>query len=296
MDFVNSSALRTTAWLAEHLDNPSVRILDGSFQVPTSGRDTSAEFAERHIPGAAFFDINAICDPNTDLPHMLPSSDFFAQSVSALGIGNGDTVIVYDAPDSAAAARVWWTFRVFGHADVAVLDGGLKKWMAEGRPVDNQPSRPRQARYEARYDGALVRSAANMLANLDARREQVVDNRGPGRFLGIDAEPRPTQKVGHIPGSVNIPFSDFFHMEQDGVWRSADEIAAVFEGAGVNLSEPLVSSCGSGVTACNTAFAAFLIGKTDAAVYDGAWAEWGNREDTPVERQCPNVSGTLLSE
>jgi thiosulfate/3-mercaptopyruvate sulfurtransferase len=242
------------------------------------------EFLERHIPGAAFFDVDGIRDPNTGLSHMLPSPGSFGQTVSALGIDNGDTVIVYDAPGSAAAARVWWTFRVFGHADVAVLDGGLEKWIAEGRPVDDRPPQPREARFEARYNGALVRSVDDLLANLKTAREQVIDNRGSGRFAGREPEPRPARHLGHIPGSLNIPFTGFIDLERQGAWRSADEIAGVFRDAGVDLNQPLVSSCGSGVTACTTAFAAFLLGKEDVAVYDGSWAEWGNRDDTPVER------------
>ncbi len=284
MDFTNPGALRTTEWLAEHLADPRVRVLDASFHVPTTGRDPRAEYRERHIPGAAFFDVDGIRDPDTDLPHMLPAPETFAETVSAMGIGNGDMVIVYDAPGSAAAPRAWWTFRVFGHADVAVLDGGLEKWLAEGRPVDDRPPRPREARYRARYSGALVRSAGDLLANLRTAREQVIDNRGPGRFAGREPEPRPARKLGHIPGSLNIPFTDFLDPDRHGAWRPAGEIAAVFDRAGVDLNKPLVSSCGSGVTACTTAFAAFLIGKEDVAVYDGSWAEWGNREDTPVER------------
>ena len=284
MDYVNPQALRTTAWLAAHLDDPHIRVLDGSFHLPGSGRDPGAEYRDQHIPGAEFFHIDGIRDVGSDLPHMLPTPDVFAHTMQGLGIDNDDTVIVYDAPASAAAARVWWTFRVFGHRDVAVLDGGLAKWLAEGRAVDDRPPRPRDARFAADFDRALVRSKHDILANLNTGREQVVDNRAPGRFAGAEPEPRPARKLGHIPGSVNIPFTAFLNPDRFGVWRPAEELAAVFAAAAIDLDRPIVASCGSGVTACATAFAAHLLGRDTVAVYDGSWAEWGNSDDTPVDR------------
>lgn len=275
-------ALKSTEWLAAHLGAPNLRVVDGSFHLPASGRDAAEEYAQLHIPGALFFDIDGICDVLSPWPHMLPSPDDFAVEMSGLGIGNDDIVVAYDAEGSLAAPRVWWTFRVFGHREVFVLDGGLAKWRAEGRPVDDRPPPFRQSRYEAGFNPALVRDTATMLANLAAGAEQVVDNRGAGRFAGRDPEPRPVKKLGHIPGSLNIPFSEFVDGANFNRWRCDADLASVFERAGVDLGRPIVGTCGSGVTACTTAFAAFLLGHDDVAVYDGAWAEWGNRDDTPV--------------
>jgi thiosulfate/3-mercaptopyruvate sulfurtransferase len=277
-----SAALKSTQWLAAHREDPEVRILDGSFHLPGSGRDAQAEFRRCHIPGAQFFDIDGIRDESSELPHMLPSADVFATKVGALGIGNDDHVIVYDVAGSGAA-RVWWTFRVFGHRHVSVLDGGLGKWLAEGRPVSDSVAEVRPALYRASpANRALVRTCADLLANAQERREQVVDNRGPGRFRGAEPEPRPARKLGHIPGSINIPFVDF--IAPDGTWRREEEIADIFARAGVGLDKPVVATCGSGITACTTALAAYLLDRDDVAVYDGSWVEWGNRDDTPVER------------
>ncbi len=281
-----ADALRTPTWLEAHLDDPRVRAVDASFHLPGSGRDAWAEYRDRHVPGAAFFDIDAICDENSDLPHMLPTPERFAAAMTALGIGPDDTVIAYDAPGSAAAPRVWWTFRVFGHDSVAVLDGGLARWLAEGRPTNAGPPKPStSAPYPIRHrNAALVRTLADMLELVAIPREQVIDNRGPGRFGGTEPEPRPARHLGHIPGSINIPFSLFTDPARHGVWRSNEDIAAVFAEAGADPQAPMVGTCGSGVTACTTAFAAWLLGNDRAAVYDGSWAEWGNRDETPIER------------
>lgn len=275
-------ALISTDWLAERLDAPDVRVVDGSWYLAGANRDPKAEYEAAHIPGAVFFDIDEIADTETDLPHMLPSAAEFASRVGDLGLGTGDRVVVYDGHGLFSAARVWWMFRVFAHEEVAVLDGGFPKWRAEGRPVEDGRAMPRERRFAARVNTPLVRDLNEIRANLLATREQVLDVRPADRFAGVEPEPRPVPRLGHIPGSLNLPFDKLLRGEGTTLLPPA-ELARAFEEAGVDLSRPVVTTCGSGVTAGIPALALHLLGHRDVAVYDGSWAEWGSRKDTPVE-------------
>jgi thiosulfate/3-mercaptopyruvate sulfurtransferase len=249
--------------------------------MPQLRRDARAEFEAAHIPGAVFFDIDAIADHRTSLPHMLPSAAEFAAAAGALGIGSGDRVVVYDVRGVVSAARVWWSFRAFGHDAVAVLDGGLKKWRAEGRPVESGAPKPAPRAFGARPRPELVRDLDAMRANLGSRAAQVLDARSAGRFAGTEPEPRPGLRGGHIPGSLNLPYETLYR--PDGTLRSPGELRGAVQAAGVDLGRPIVTTCGSGVTASVLALALHLLGRPDVAVYDGSWSEWGGRADTPIE-------------
>ena len=280
--YVHPESLVSTAWLAQHLADPDLRVVDASYYLPMQKRSARAEYDQRHIPGAVFFDIDEIADTSSSLPHMLPSPEKFASRVRKLGLGDGNRIVIYDSQGLFSAARVWWEFRVFGHKDVAVLDGGLPKWIAEGRPVDDLPPQPRERHFTARLDHSQIRDKTQMMANLGARRDQVVDARPAGRFHARDPEVWPGRRSGHIPGSHNLPYLELLN-PTDKTMLPAEQISARFRGAGIDLARPVVASCGSGVTAAVLALGLHLIGHRDVAVYDGSWAEWGLPGETPVE-------------
>ncbi|WP_419255324.1 3-mercaptopyruvate sulfurtransferase [Caulobacter sp. ErkDOM-YI] len=272
--------LVSTAWLRDHLEAPDVRIVDASWFMPGTPRDPRAEFLLAHIPGAVFFDIDEISDETSSLPHMLPSPIKFASRVRKLGLGDGSRIVVYDSLGILPAARVWWTFRAMGHEDVVVLDGGLPKWIAEGHPIEDGPALPQERHFTSRYQADIVRTAQQMKRNLETGREQVIDARPAGRFTGEVPEPRVGLRGGHIPGSRNIPLSDM--LGPDGTMLTADKLAGVFAAAGVDISKPIATTCGSGITASVVALALARLGHPRAAVYDGSWTEWGGLEDAPV--------------
>ncbi len=279
--YVHPEALVSTEWLAAHLNDPKVRVVDATYHLPTAKRDPRAEYTAEHIAGASFFDVDGISDPTNDLPHMIPKPADFSAAVSALGIGNDDHVVCYDSYGLMSAARAWWMFRLFGHDKVSVLDGGLPKWKREGRPVDGKPVIAPKKTFTARFRPELVRKKEDVKDNLASRAAQVLDARSAGRFKGADPEPRAGLRGGHIPGSCNLPYNLLLDPDTKAVLPAAG-LKAKFAEAGIDPARPVITSCGSGVTACVLALGLHLIGADKVAVYDGSWSEWGLPGDTPV--------------
>jgi thiosulfate/3-mercaptopyruvate sulfurtransferase len=282
MDYANADALVDTGWLADRLGDPGIRIVDATWYLPGVERSGRAEYAERHIPGAVYWDLDEIADPHDPLPHMLPDAPTFAGHMARLGIGDGLRVVVYDTVGSMTAPRVWWMLRSFGHDDVALLDGGLAKWLAEGRPTDADAPAQGAGQVTATVRAHMVRDLAAIRANLNSAAEQVLDARSAGRFSGVEPEPRPNCRSGHIPGSLNLPYGGLID-DETKTFLPAAALAERFAGAGLEPSRPVVTTCGSGVTACVLALGLHLLGRDDVAVYEGSWSEWGTRDDTPVE-------------
>ena len=275
-------AVVATEWLAAKLGTPRLRVVDGSWYLPGSGRDAATEYTAGHIPGAVFFDIDASSDPSTPLPHMLPTAERFAERMAALGLSDSDHIVVYDGSGvNLSAPRVWWTFRAFGHDGVSVLDGGISKWRREHRPIEQGIVTLPPGRFTARLDRAAVRDLASVRANIHQGAEQLVDARSAGRFAGLEPEPRPGLRGGHVPGSVNLPFTDL--VRPDGTIWPPEELRRRLVEAGIDLARPVVATCGSGTSACALVLGLHLIGHTQTSVYDGAWAEWGGRADSPIE-------------
>jgi thiosulfate/3-mercaptopyruvate sulfurtransferase len=273
--------LVTTEWLAAHLNDPKVKILDASFKLPGVTPLPKDDFLQAHIPGAVFFDVDAVSDHTNPLPHMFPSAEQFGNDVGQLGIGSGDTVVVYDSGGWVAGPRAWWMFISYGHDNVRVLDGGLKKWMAEGRPTESGAASPDRATFKATFDARRVRSMRQLVANVGSGAEQVIDARASDRFEGRAAEPRPGLRSGHIPRSRNVPYNKLIDAAT-GTMKPLSELREAFSVAGVKLDLPVVTSCGSGVSAAVLTLALYRLGIENPALYDGSWSEWGRSDGPPV--------------
>ncbi len=272
--------LVSTAWLADHLQDPDLRVLDATWYLPPETRDPRADYDAAHIPGARFFDIDDVCDHRSDLPHMAPPVEKFMSRLRAMGVGDGHQVVVYDAQGLFSAARVWWLFRLMGQDSIAVLDGGLPKWLAEGRETEDIGPVIRDRHMTGRRQNHLVRDVTQVAAAAKLGDHEILDARSAGRFRGEEPEPRPGLRGGHIPGSKNVHYRTL--LNADGTMKTPDDLRAVLAAAGVDLARPAITTCGSGVTAAIINLALERIGKTDHALYDGSWTEWGAFPTVPV--------------
>jgi thiosulfate/3-mercaptopyruvate sulfurtransferase len=273
--------LVSTEWLAARLADPKIKVVDASFKLPGNLPLPVDDYLAAHIPGAVFFDVDAVSDHAVDLPHMFPDAAQFGRDIGALGISSSDTVVVYDNGGWLAAPRAWWMLLAFGHGKVKVLDGGLKKWRAEGRPTESGKPSPTRGQFEATLDSSYVRGKAEVVANLATQREQLIDARAANRFEGSVPEPRPGIRSGHIPGSRNLPFGALFD-PATATMKPLDDLRAAFDAAGLDLAKPIVTTCGSGVSAAVLTFALYRLGVRGSALYDGSWSEWGLPDGPPL--------------
>lgn len=276
-----ASPLVSTEWLAEHLNAPDVRVADASWYLPQAGRDAKEEYESAHIPRAVFFDIDDLSDEKSPYPHMLAPAPKFASRMRKLGLGDGNLIVVYDCAGIYSSARAWWMLRAMGHEDVVVLDGGFPKWKAEHRPIEDMTPAPYPRHFTPRPNNALLRTFDQVKANIASKAEQVVDARGAGRFGAKEPEPRPGTRGGHIPGSANTPYTEFTN--QNGTLKSPAELAQIFAQRGIDPAKPIVTTCGSGVTASIVLLGLAVLGAKKTALYDGSWSEWGTRADAPIE-------------
>lgn len=274
--------LVTVDWLKTHLAAPDIRVVDASWHLPTENRDPRAEYQAKHLPGAVFFDIDEICDERSSLPHMVPPTAKFMSRVRKLGLGDGHRIVIYDAKGVYSAARVWWMFKYFGHPEALVLNGGLPAWEAAGGAVDDMPATPRDRHFTPRMQSMLLKDVTDVSAAQKLGAAQIVDARPAERFRGEALEPRPGLRSGHIPGSINLPYTEL--VTPDGFMKDREGLRAAFEAAGVDLSKPVITSCGSGVTAAIINLALAELGHGEHGLYDGSWAEWGASEVLPVAR------------
>ena len=272
--------LVSTQWLAAHLKDPDLRVLDASWYLPGSERDPFAEYQRAHIPGARFFDLDDVSDHRSDLPHMVPPVEKFMSRMRAIGVGDGHQIVVYDGSGLFSAPRVWWLFKLMGQMDIAVLDGGFPKWQAEGHPVEDLPPILRDRHMMVRRQNHMVKDVTQVSAASKLGESEIVDARSPGRFYGTDPEPRPGLRAGHIPGSKNVFYKDL--LKADDTMKSPDEMRQVFVEAGIDLGKPVITSCGSGVTAAILSLGLTRMGKTDHSLYDGSWTEWGMFPTLPI--------------
>lgn len=274
------TTLVSTDWLNQHLQDPDLRVLDASWYLATSGRDARAEYDAAHIPGARFFDIEDISDQRSKMPHMVPPVEKFMSRMRAMGVGDGHQIVVYDGAGLFSAARVWWLFRLMGKTDVAVLDGGLPKWRAEGRQIDDMPPVVRDRHMTVQRQNQMVKDVTQVAAASKLRDYEIIDARSAERFRGEAPEPRPGLRAGHIPGSKNVPYTTL--LNADGTMKDTDALRAAFTGAGTNLDKPVITTCGSGITAAILSLALERIGHSNHALYDGSWSEWGMYPDLKI--------------